>query len=334
MSTAPPGRKWRLIVLAVLLTAAASGLAWHYAGIGGRTAGAADALTLSGNIEAHESVLGFKTVQSRIVALPFNEGQWVAKGATLAVLDDADYQQQIAIADANRALQQQQADTARQNLAAADKIIVLDETELAQRRLDQRRAQDLARQGFVSPSALDQSNTALQVAQAALARDHALRAVAAHNVKTAQAGVRSGEEVAQLARIVRGYTVLQAPFDGVITVRQAELGEVAVPGTPVVTIADLQHVWLRAYANETDLGKVKLGQAVSVTTDSRPGKHYQGRVSFIAAKAEFTPKSVETHAERVTLVYRLKIDLDNPAHELLPGMPADARIELAAAGRP
>jgi HlyD family secretion protein len=105
-----------------------------------------------------------------------------------------------------------------------------------------------------------------------------------------------------------------------------------VPGTPVVTLADLDHVWLRAYINEPDIGKVRLGQRVTVTTDSYPGKIYHGRVSFIASQAEFTPKSVETHAERVTLVYRLKIDLENPSHELVPGLPADAHITLAALG--
>ena len=101
------------------------------------------------------------------------------------------------------------------------------------------------------------------------------------------------------------------------------------PGTPVVTLADLDHVWLRAYVNETDLGKVAWGQPAIVTTDTWPGRHYSGRVSFISSEAEFTPKSVETHAERVALVYRIKIDVDNSQHQLKPGMPADALIDLA-----
>ena len=121
-------------------------------------------------------------------------------------------------------------------------------------------------------------------------------------------------------------------LDGVITVRQAELGEIMVPGTPVVTLADLDHVWLRAYINETDIGKVRFGQDARVTTDTYPDKIYHGRVSFISSNAEFTPKTVETHAERVTLVYRIKIDIDNPTHELVPGMPADAILDALAAG--
>jgi membrane fusion protein YbhG len=117
-------------------------------------------------------------------------------------------------------------------------------------------------------------------------------------------------------------------------VRQAELGEVVVPGTPVVTLADLDHIWLRAYLAETDLGRIRWGQDANITTDTYPGKQYHGRVSFISSNAEFTPKSVQTYRERVTLVYRIKIDIDNPNHELKPGMPADAHIQLAASNVP
>jgi len=322
-------RKRAIAALAVLvLIAVIAGFAMRSPNWFGTEKTAPGTLVLSGNIEAHESVLSFKTVQSRIVQLPFNEGQWVTKGTVLAAVDDADYRQQVAVAEANQAIQQRQAETSLRNLDAAEKTILADQAELEQRKLDYRRNLDLSKKGFVSTASLDQARTSLRVTEAALERDRALRSVAEHNVKVAQAGVKNSEEAAELARIVHGYTVLAAPFNGVITVRQAELGEVVVPGTPVVTIADLDHVWLRAYLNETDLGKVKLGQAVTIKTDSHPDKRYQGHLSFIASKAEFTPKSVETHAERVTLVYRVKIDIDNHQHELFPGMPADALLEL------
>jgi HlyD family secretion protein len=97
-----------------------------------------------------------------------------------------------------------------------------------------------------------------------------------------------------------------------------------------MTLADLDHIWLRGYISETDLERVRWGQPATITTDSYRGKTFHGRVSFIASDAEFTPKSVETHKERVTLVYRIKIDIENPLHELKPGMPADALIDLAA----
>ncbi len=96
----------------------------------------------------------------------------------------------------------------------------------------------------------------------------------------------------------------------------------------MVTVGDVVNTWLRAYVNETDLGRVKLGQPVCVTTDTYPEKAYAGRLSFIASAAEFTPKNVQTTEERVKLVYRVKIDIPNPDLELKPGMPADADIWL------
>jgi HlyD family secretion protein len=123
-------------------------------------------------------------------------------------------------------------------------------------------------------------------------------------------------------------TTVYSPIDGVVLVKSAEPGEVLAAGTTVVTIGDLDHPWLRGYINETDLGRVKLGQRVRVTTDSFPGKVYQGRISFIASEAEFTPKQIQTPEERVKLVYRIKIDVENPNRELKANMPVDAEIEL------
>jgi HlyD family secretion protein len=117
-----------------------------------------------------------------------------------------------------------------------------------------------------------------------------------------------------------------SPIDGVVLVKAADPGEVLAPGTTVVTVGDIDHPWLRAYINEKDLGRVKLGSKARITTDAFPGKVYDGRVSFISSDAEFTPKQIQTSEERVKLVYRIKIDVDNPHHELKSNMPADAEI--------
>jgi len=124
-------------------------------------------------------------------------------------------------------------------------------------------------------------------------------------------------------------TIAIAPVSGVVLVKAADVGEVLAPGTSIVTVGDIDHPWLRAYIGERDLGKVKLGAKVKVTTDSYPGKVYNGRVSFISSEAEFTPKQIQTSEERVKLVYRIKIDIDNPQHELKSNMPADAEIETS-----
>ncbi len=289
--------------------------------------GAADAaIVLSGNIEAHESELSFKGVQSRIVGLPFDEGQWVKQGTPVAVVDSQDLRQQVSIGDAAVAVQRRQLDAAIENVQAARRVVEADRADMAQRQLDLQRAQDLQRQGFVSSAALDTARTALTQSRAVLARDEALEQVARRNIRVSQAASHSAEQAVALSRIIESYATLLAPFDGVILARQAELGEVVAPGTPIVTMADLDHVWVRAYLNETDLGRIRLGQAATVTTDTTPNKPSRGRVSFIASQAEYTPKSVETHAERVTLVYRVKIDVDNPGHFFLPGMPVDVRL--------
>ncbi|HLK63370.1 MAG TPA: efflux RND transporter periplasmic adaptor subunit [Bryobacteraceae bacterium] len=123
-------------------------------------------------------------------------------------------------------------------------------------------------------------------------------------------------------------TIAVSPVDGVVLVKSADVGEVLAPGTAVVTVGDIDHPWLRGYINETDLGKVKIGSKANVTTDSYPGRIYQGHVTFISSEAEFTPKQIQTQQERVKLVYRIKIQVDNPQHELKSNMPADAEIVL------
>jgi HlyD family secretion protein len=123
-------------------------------------------------------------------------------------------------------------------------------------------------------------------------------------------------------------TIASSPVDGVVLVKSADVGEVLAPGTTVVTVGDIDHPWLRGYVNETDLGKIKLGAKAKVTTDSYQGKVYQGRVTFISSEAEFTPKQIQTEQERVKLVYRIKIEMENPRRELKSNMPADAEIVL------
>jgi HlyD family secretion protein len=123
-------------------------------------------------------------------------------------------------------------------------------------------------------------------------------------------------------------TVLVSPIDGVVLVKAAEAGEVIAAGTAIVSIGDLEHPWLRAYINEPDLGRIRLGDAVNLSTDSFPGKTYPGRITFIASEAEFTPKQIQTKEERVKLVYRIKVEVDNSHHELKNNMPVDGEILL------
>ena len=315
-------------VVAVVLVAALAAAAWASAPIFFSRTDSPASLLVSGNIEAHESVVSFKAVQSRVVELPFDEGQWVKAGTLLARLDDGDYRQQVAISEAALRVQEQQLASATQKLEAARATITNDDADVAQKNLDYARTQKLWAEKIISGDQRDRTETALKQSNAAMQRDVAMQRGAQQDIAVAKANIRSAQENLALAKIMLGYTTLRAPFSGVILTRQTELGEVMQPGTPVVTLADLDHVWLRAYVAETDLGRIRWGQAATVHTDTYPGRAYPGQISFIASEAEFTPKSVETHKERVTLVYRIKIDVSNPNHELKPGMPADATIQL------
>ena len=147
------------------------------------------------------------------------------------------------------------------------------------------------------------------------------------DIDQGKARVEQAAAALKLAETQLGYATIYSPTDGVVLSKNIEPGEYVAPGTPVVTVGDLVHVWLRAYIEETDLDRVKYGPRTAVVSiDS--GKTFQGRVSFIADEAEFTPKNVQTQKERVKLVYRIKIDITNTADMALkPGMPADAVIE-------
>lgn len=295
-------------------------------------------ITLSGNIEAHESLISFK-VQGRVIDLPIEEGQEVGPGQLLARLDDADYQQKLRIDAANVQVRESNlalalAGTREQEIKAAQETMAEAQADFQQKKLDYERAQRLYSRDAISAQDRDLAETAMKRSQAAFRAaqqrfSQALEGSRKEDIAIARANVQQARANLGLSRVNLDYTVLHAPSEGVITVRQAELGEVVVPGTPIVTLSDLDHIWLRAYIAETDLGRVHWGQDATITTDTYPGKQYHGRISFISSTAEFTPKSVQTYKERVTLVYRVKIDIDNSNHELKPGMPADARITLA-----
>jgi len=144
-----------------------------------------------------------------------------------------------------------------------------------------------------------------------------------------KAAIEQARAQAGITGVMLNDTTIYSPIDGVVLVKSAEPGEVLAAGTTVLTIGDIDHPWLRGYISEGDLGRVKLGQRANVTNDSFPGKTYKGRVSFIASDAEFTPKQIQTNEERVKLVYRIKIDVENPQHDLKNNMPVEADIHVA-----
>ncbi|MFA6357876.1 MAG: efflux RND transporter periplasmic adaptor subunit [Candidatus Omnitrophota bacterium] len=190
----------------------------------------------------------------------------------------------------------------RDNAAASLKAAQFD-YQLA--KVDFERSANLLKEGAVSMQKRDQDKTKYD---ASLAKVEQLKASL------------------DLSQTRLGFAELTSPLDGYILVKSSLSGEVVKAGAPVFSAVDLQNIWVTAYINEKDLGKVKLGQQADVVTDTFVDRKYKGEISFISSQAEFTPKSIQTQEERVKLVYRIKVRVDNSSLELKPGMPADALI--------
>jgi HlyD family secretion protein len=272
-------------------------------------------------------------------------------------------QAEAAMLQAKARLEELEAGSRPQEVAAAEAAVARARAEAERATADFERYDGLYRLEIVSAERRDQARAAIETAEARLREaEEQLKLVQEgprrEQIEQARAALRQAKEHYELVRkgprretIAQararheqarqalavaetrlGYATLLAPFAGVVLSENIEPGEFVTAGTPVVTLGNIANVWLRAYINETDLGRVKLGQRARVTTDTYRGKSYDGRVTFISSEAEFTPRSVQTHKERVKLVYRIKIDIANPHRELKPGMPADAEILLDTSG--
>jgi HlyD family secretion protein len=163
-----------------------------------------------------------------------------------------------------------------------------------------RRIRDLYREGSSPKQALDNAEAAWRVAKA--------------NDDLVQASIENA--------------VIYSPIDGVILEKNLEIGEMAFPGTAILTMADLDRPWIKIYVDEAKLGLVRLGQKADLRVDTYPALIFTGKVVSISDKAEFTPKTIQTKDERVKLMFAVKIAIDNPAGKLKPGMPADVDILL------
>jgi multidrug resistance efflux pump len=143
-------------------------------------------------------------------------------------------------------------------------------------------------------------------------------------IAAAEAQVQVARAALQAIQVRLDKLVLEAPISGLVLERPVHVGELARPGAPLLTLADLDEVTLTVYVPEDQIGGVQLRQPVSVTVDAYPDRAFRGQVVFIASEAEFTPKNVQTQEERVSMVFAVKVKVPNSEHLLKPGMPADA----------
>jgi HlyD family secretion protein len=231
-------------------------------------------------------------------------------------------------------------DQGKTKYAVAEKDLERARTEQARAEVELRKARrQLADMEAILENPLElqtqvnQAREQVAVAQAGVAAaEAALETLKAgprlEDVAVAQAGVDQAEAALGVLQTQMEKLSLHSPTDGIVTSRAIHEGEMAQAGVSLLTLADIGEVKLTVYIPEDEIGQVKPGQRVMVEVDSYPGKEYPGEVVYISPEAEFTPKNVQTKEERVNTVFAVKVRLDNPAHELKPGMPADARILL------
>lgn len=293
---------------------------------------------VSGNIETTTVGVGFK-IAGHVVQRLVEEGDSIKKGQPIAKLETADLE--LEVANAKAQLLASQATLAQltngsrpQDVSAARATLRSAEADKNNAAAEYRRTQQLFAQNAISTQDRDRSQTAYATAtaradQAAQQLSLVLEGPRQEEIELAAARLEQAKQTLKLAQTRLAYAQVASPIDGVVLSKNIESGEYVSPGTPVVTIGELDQVWLKAYVSESDLGKVKLGQKVAVTTDTYPNKIYKGTIGYIASEAEFTPKNIQTAEERVKLVYRIKIMIENTARELKPGMPADAVIKLS-----
>ncbi|AKM32471.2 hypothetical protein AB870_03225 [Pandoraea faecigallinarum] len=323
-------------ILAALIALALAGAGWFW-WHDRRQAGEKE-LVLHGNVDIRQISLAFDG-NGRIAELRANEGDTVKAGSIVAVLDTQTLQLQAEQAQAQIEVQQQTLMKLRngsrpQEVAQARSRLLAAQADAARAGQDLARLQGIAAntQGRgVSSQDLERAQSSLKVARAQEAeQQQALRLVELgprkEDIGGAEAQLKALQ--AQLAllqhQIAQGQ--LKAPVDAVVRSRLLEPGDMVTPQRAVFALALARPKWVRVYVSETDLGKVKPGMSARVVTDSHPDQPVSGKVGYISSVAEFTPKAVQTEELRTTLVYEVRVQVDDDANVLRLGQPATVRF--------
>jgi HlyD family secretion protein len=291
-------------------------------------------IVASGHVEATRVRVATK-VAGRLQTLAVAEGDTVKTGQEIGRIDLVDLK-----LDLQQALAQRDRAAAELRLALAgprgedvrelEAQVASVEVDLADSERDLKRMQSLLDQGSGTPKSRDDAQARRDMTASRLvAHREALGRLKAgsraEEKDAARARLAEAEaRVAQLEQQIRDAVIL-SPVAGVVTEKVAEAGELLQSGSPITEVTNLADAWLNVYVAESDLGRIRIGQAAEVTTDS--GQKRTGKVSFVASEAEFTPKNVQTRDERVKLVFKVKIALENADGVFKPGMPAEASLK-------
>lgn len=326
--------KKRIII--VLILAIAAGAGWYFYG---KYRSNHEPLTLYGNVDIRGVDLGFR-VGGKLTEVLKDEGDGVKTGDLLARIDPVPYEREIEQAKATLSALQAEYDLKKagyrpEELEQARATLAQNIATRTNAERNHVRQAELVRGGSVSRQALDDAEATLEEATQRVK-------VAEANLKQLEAGFRVEEvnaaaaQVAQAsaalesAKIRLADTELKSPSDGVVLTRALEPGTIVQAGATALTISLENPVWVRAYVHEPELGQVPPGTKVLLHTDGQPDKAYHGKIGFVSPRAEFTPKSVETPHLRTSLVYRLRIIVDDSDGSLRQGMPVTVTLDSPA----
>lgn len=318
-------KKAAAAVVAVLGLAAGIGYAvWQDEAPAGKIYGSVDTRTVR---------LAFEEA-GRLATLAVEEGQTVKAGDVVGTLDDERYRIALQTAQASEAVAQKNLDLAlagarKEDIAAARaRVKALSAAAL----LSERNCTREKKLGHAtSAQRVDQlcSQATVDAAQKAAAQkewERLLAGTRSEEIAVYRAQLAAAAAQVDEARRALSHCVLRAPTDAVIRARLKEPGDMVSSAAPVVEMALMNPLWVRAWVDEVNLDKVKPGMTVTVASDSYPDRTFKGTVGFISTVAEFTPKSVQTEAVRTSLVYEVRVMVTEAADFLRLGMPVTVNL--------
>lgn len=280
----------------------------------------------SGIIEATEVVVSAQT-RGELLSVNLQEGDLVKKDQLLAAIDVKDLKLQRQATAAGLDEIEWNRKTLEQDIAAAAETVHQASISLDNLKVTRDRIANLYRENAATKDRLDKAETEYSLGQSRL--EAAQKQLAGMKTRLSTLSATREKTIDTLKVLdnqIEKENVL-SPLEGLVITKSAETGEVVNFGTPVCTIADMSSVWLLIYVGEDMLGKIKVGGKARLRIDSNPNRFFEGTVTWISPKAEFTPKNVQTRESRVDLVYAVKITLPNPEGIFKIGMPAEAYIE-------
>ncbi|MGZ5423770.1 MAG: HlyD family secretion protein [Candidatus Aminicenantales bacterium] len=312
------------------------------AGLACSSKAAKDVISASGTIEAIEVNVASK-VSGQILTLAVDEGARVKPGDVLATVDHATADIQLRQAEAGVDLAQAQLVLLRngarkEDIQQAEAVLKQAEAGLLVASDDARRMRELVRTGSVTTKQRDDAEARLTVAEAQRsaageALNKVRRLARPEEIQAAEARLAQARAAADLLTKTISDCTITAPAGGIVTHKAVEAGELVTPGATVVTLTELDSVYVMIYVTETEMGRVRLGDAVEVRIDAFRDRAFAGKITYISPEAEFTPKNVQTKEDRVKLVFGVKVEIENKDGLLKPGLPADALFRAAPEGR-